>query len=104
MAGKVIVQLYTVPQEACDSKKMNWTEAALLLQGQLHQKLGDQVDFRHVEFMTEGWFQDEAAQQLLEEGHLNFPFVLVDGELADAGAKINVSRVLRKAEQRLTAI
>ena len=93
------IKLYTVPQEACDSKKMNWKEAGLMLRNHLSKKLTAAHTFRHIEFMSAEWFEDTVAQELMEKEQLNFPFVLVNGVLASSGEKIHLSQVLHKAEE-----
>jgi len=99
---KVNITLYTIPQEACDSEKMNWEQAAKMLQEYLHKNLGNQISYHHTEFMDASWFEDIAAQEMMEKENLNFPFVLVNGELASTGKKINISKVLRKAQEIIT--
>jgi hypothetical protein len=96
------IKLYTVPQEACDSKKMNWKEAGQMLQNHLSKKLGARYTFHHIEFMSAEWFDDTVAQELMEKEQLNFPFVLVNGALASSGEKIHLSQVLHKAEELIT--
>jgi len=96
------IKLYTVPQEACDSKKMNWKEAGLMLQTHLAKKLAATHRFQHIEFMSAEWFDDTIAQELMEKEQLNFPFVLVNGVLASTGEKIHLSQVLHKAEELST--
>jgi hypothetical protein len=94
---KVKVTLYTIPQEACHSDKMNWAQAGEALRRHLDSKLGEQLVFQHTEFMSEQWFEDAAAQEAMAREGLNFPFVMVNGELASVGEKIHLSQVLRKA-------
>jgi hypothetical protein len=77
---------------------MNWEQVAKMLQKYLRKNLGDQIIFQHTEFMGTDWFEDTATQIIMEKENLNFPFVLVNGELASAGKKINISKVLRKAQ------
>ncbi len=101
---KANITLYTVPQEACDSRKMNWRQAGEMLRQHLHKTLGDQVNFWHTEFMSENWFNDIAAQELMEKENLNFPFVMINGELAFSGEKINISKVLRLAKAAILSI
>ncbi len=96
------IKLYTVPQEACDSKKMNWKEAGLMLQSHLSKKLTAAHTFQHIEFMSAEWFEDTIAQELMEKEQLNFPFVLVNGVLASSGEKIHLSQVLHTAEELST--
>ena len=51
--------------------------------------------------MSELWFADDNAQDLLEKGMVNFPFVLVNGEVACNEKKMNISKVRRFAEEKL---
>ncbi len=95
---KANITLYTVPQGACDSRKMNWVQAGEMLRQYLIKNLGDRVNFCHTEFMSENWFNDIAAQELMEKENLNFPFVVINGELAFSGKKINISKILRLAK------
>lgn len=99
---EIQIKLYTVPQEACDSKKMNWVEAGLMLKNHLSKKLASAHTFHHIEFMSAEWFEDTVAQELMEKEQLKFPFVLVNGVLASTGEKIHMSQVLRKAEEHST--
>jgi hypothetical protein len=101
MDRHVTVVLYTIPQEACCFGKMNWSGAADMLKKQLVSRLGESVQFRHVEFMTADWFADAPAQQLMESQNLSLPFVLINGKLVSTGDKINISRVLRQAQAHL---
>ena len=99
---KVNITLYTIPQEACDSQKMNWEQASKMLQEYLQKNLGNQISYHHIEFMGAAWFEDTNAQEIMEKEHLNFPFVMVNGELASTGNKINLTKVLRKAKEIIT--
>jgi hypothetical protein len=101
MANKITVVLYTVPNQACCFGKMTWSGAAQMLQQQLRVRLGEAVHFQHIEFMTDPWFADAQAQEIMEEENLTLPFVLVGGKLASIGDKINISRVVRQAESLL---
>jgi disulfide oxidoreductase YuzD len=93
------IKLYTVPQAACDSGKMNWIQAGELLQRHLKEHLGNHVDFQHIEFMADKWFEDATAQQVMEKEDLNFPFVMINGELASTGPKIKMSQIVKKAKE-----
>lgn len=101
MDKKIIVRLYTVPSEACCLGKMDWAQAGKMLEQQLQSRLEGQADFSHIEFMTAQWFEDSHAQELMEKQNLTLPFVLVDGQLASSGDKINIGRVLRHARSLL---
>ncbi len=92
---KIHVVLYTIPQEACDSKKMNWYDVASLMKNQLATVFGEAVSFEHIEFMSQEWFDNKQAQLLLEKGEVNFPFVLVNSEVACADKKVNLSKIRR---------
>ena len=74
-------------------------EAARMLDNHLSKKLAAAHTFRHIEFMSEAWFADDVAQELMEQEQLKFPFVLVNGVLASKGDKIHMSAVVRKAEE-----
>lgn len=97
----VLVELFTIPQAACDSGKANWQQIGEMVRKQLETKFGDAIDFKHIEFMSEQWFEYPKAQELLENGNLNFPFILVNGEIASADKKINVSKVLKAVQLKL---
>jgi hypothetical protein len=99
--GKIHVTLYTIPQAACDSEKMNWYDVASLVKNQISTTFGEAVSFEHIEFMSKGWFQSAEAQLLLEKGEVNFPFVLVDNEVASADKKVNLSRIRRFIQSKL---
>ena len=96
-----LVELFTIPQAACDSGKANWTQVAEMVRNQLVTKFGSAIDFKHIEFMTGQWFEHQKAQEMLENGEVNFPFVLVDGEIASADKKINVSKVNRAIQLKI---
>jgi hypothetical protein len=100
---KLHITLYTIPQAACDQKKMSWNDAALLLKNQMESVFQNMVDFKHIEFMSGQWFADDSAQALLENGMVNFPFVLVNGEVACSEKKVNISKIRRFAESKLKA-
>ena len=61
------------------------------------------VIFEHIEFMSEQWFADETAQVLLEKGTVNFPFVLVNGEVACSEKKVNISKIRRFVESKINS-
>jgi len=71
------VELFTIPQAACDSGKANWTKVSEMVKNQLQTKFGNSIEFKHVEFMSEQWFNHDIAQHIIEKGEVNFPFVLV---------------------------
>lgn len=91
--NKIRVVLYTIPQAACHSNKMNWHDVAALVKNQVTIAFGEKVSFEHIEFMTQDWFNNTQAQKLLEKGEANFPFVTVNDELACADKKVNLSRI-----------
>lgn len=95
------VELFTVPQAACDSGKANWIQVGEMIKNQLETKFGKDIEFKHIEFMSEQWFENQKVQDMLENGGLNFPFVLVDGEIASADKKINVSKVSRAIQIKI---
>ncbi len=102
MFSKILqVTLYTIPQAACDQKKMKWSDVASMLKTQLENAFQDHVVFKHIEFMSEQWFADESAQLLLEKGTVNFPFVLVNGEVACSEKKVNISKIRRFIESKI---
>ena len=97
----ILVELFTIPQAACDSGKANWAQVATMVRNQLETKFGTTIDFKHIEFMSGQWFEHQKAQEILENGTVNFPFVLADGEIACADKKINVSKVNRAIQLKL---
>ncbi|MDZ7613963.1 MAG: hypothetical protein U5K51_09915 [Flavobacteriaceae bacterium] len=101
---KLHIALYTIPQAACDQKKMSWNDVAKILEKQMYTSFHDMVSFKHIEFMSEEWFTDTIAQALLESGTVNFPFVLVNGEVACSEKKVNISKIRRFAETKLITI
>ena len=98
---KLHITLYTIPQAACDQKKMSWTYVALLLKNQMEHVFQNIVIFEHIEFMSGQWFAEANAQTLLEKGEVNFPFVLVNGEVACSEKKVNISKIRRFAETKI---
>ena len=96
-----LVELFTIPQAACDSGKANWTQVGEMVKNQLETRFGKLIEFKHVEFMSEQWFENQKAQEMLENVEVNFPFVLVDGEIASADKKINVSKVNRAIQLKI---
>lgn len=98
---KIHVVLYTIPQAACDSNKMNWQNVAELLRKQITIAFGEKVSFEHIEFMSAQWFFDTQPQSLLEKKKVNFPFVLVNGEVACADKKVNLSKIKRFIQTKL---
>lgn len=101
---KLHITLYTIPQAACDQKKMSWNDAASLLKNQMEYVFQNMVDFKHIEFMSDLWFADDNAQGLLEKGMVNFPFVLVNGEVACSEKKVNISKIRRFAESKIKTL
>ena len=96
-----LVELFTIPQAACDSGKANWTQVGEMVKNQLETRFGKSIEFEHIEFMSGQWFENQKAQEMLENGEVNFPFVLVDGEIASADKKINVSKVNRTIQLKI---
>lgn len=90
---QIQVSLYTIPQAACGINQISWADVAAMLKSHLERHFPGELLFSHVEFMSAEWFADPAAQALLESHAVNFPFVLVNGEVACAEAKVNISRV-----------
>ena len=101
---KLHIVLYTIPQTACDQKKMSWTDVATLLKNQMENVFQDMMVFEHIEFMTEQWFADTNAQVLLENGTVNFPFVLVNDEVACSERKVNIPKIKRFAESKMKTL
>jgi hypothetical protein len=101
---KLHITLYTIPQAACDQKKMSWTDVASLLKNQMEHFFQNKVVFEHIEFMSGNWFADENAQTLLEKGEANFPFVLVNGEVGCSEKKVNISKIRRFAELKINSL
>lgn len=90
---KIPVILFTLPQAACGTNKMSWPDVANMLRDNMERSFPGRVEFQHIEFMTAEWFNDPNAQNLLESQAVNFPFVLVNGQVACAEAKVNVSKI-----------
>ena len=80
---------------------MTWHDVATLLKNNLEKSFSDRISFFHIEFMTKDWFAETRAQELLESKSLNFPFVLVNGEIACAEAKVNISKIRRFLQSKL---
>jgi len=99
----IIVELFTIPQAACDLDKAKWTQAGEMIKKQLESKFGENIIFTHIEFMSEKWFANPKANNILGNGDINFPFVLVNGEITSGEKKINVSKVIRAIQQKLQA-
>ena len=97
----IVVELFTIPQAACDSGKANWQQVGEMVKYQLQSRFGTAVAFIHIEFMSVKWFENQIAQDILEKGNVNFPFVLVAGEIACADKKINVSKVIKAIHLKL---
>ena len=97
----VKVALFTIPQAACDAEKANWEQTAKMVGSQLKTKFGEAIQVEHIEFMSPEWFQNEQAQKLLESGEVNFPFVLVNEEVACADKKINISKINKVIQTKI---
>ncbi len=98
------VEIFTIPQAACDINKANWQQVAQMVTRQIKSKFGEVVTIAHIEFMSPEWFVHEGAQKKLESGELTFPFVLVDGEVVCAENKINLSKIKNFIDQKLRAL
>lgn len=97
----VHVVLYTLPQAACDSNKMSWYDVAALIKNQISAAFGDSVSFEHIEFMSKRWFDNTRVQILLKDGDVNFPFVMVNNELACVEKKVNLSKIKHLIRSKL---
>jgi hypothetical protein len=100
---KIQVVLYSVPQVACSSGKIIWKDVAVMLKKQLNTAFPEKIFFEHIEFMSEAWFDNSqaTAQSLLESGRVDFPFVMVNGEVASADKKVNISAIRRSIQSLL---
>lgn len=103
MTKPILTEIFTIPQAACDSSKANWQEVVQMISRQIEKKFGETVQVKHIEFMSGEWFNHSTAQQLLEKGEVNFPFVLVNGEIACADKKINVSKINKSINNLLNS-
>lgn len=103
MSKPILTEIFTIPQAACDSSKANWQEVVQMIRRQIEKKFGEAVQVKHIEFMSGEWFNHSRAQQLLEKGEVNFPFVLVNGEIACADKKINVSKITKSINNLLNS-
>ena len=99
--NQMFVELFTIPQAACDSYKANWIQVGEMVKNLLDKRFGKLIEFTHIEFMSEKWFDHPKASELLEIGDVNFPFVLVNNDIASTDKKINVSKVIRAIQQKL---
>ncbi len=61
------IVFYTVPVAACDSKKTDWNNVAVLLKNLIETNFGQKVSFEHIEFMSQAWFKETNPQILLKE-------------------------------------
>jgi hypothetical protein len=100
---KIRVVLYTVPQVACSQGKIIWRDVAVMVKNQLNTAFPEKISFEHIEFMSDAWFDESqaAAQMLLETSRVNFPFVLVNGQVASACTKVNISAIRRYIQSLL---
>lgn len=96
------IEIFTIPQAACDASKANWQQVAQMVARQLVSKFGESVSTNHIEFMSPEWFQHESAQRFLESGGVNFPFVLVNNEIASANKKINIPQINKTVNELLS--
>ena len=103
MKKPILTEIFTIPQAACDSTKANWQQVAQMISRQLETKFGETVQVKHIEFMSGEWFNHTNAQQLLEKEEVNFPFVLVNGEIACANKKINISKITKSINNLLSS-
>jgi hypothetical protein len=100
---KIRVVMFTIPQAACNSGKMNWHDVAAMVGKQLCTAFPEKVSYKHIEFMSEDWFSESqaTAQSLLESGKVELPFVLVNDQVASADKKVNISAVRRFIQSQL---
>ena len=104
MTKPILTEIFTIPQAACDSTKANWQQVAQMVSRQLETKFGEAVQAKHIEFMSGEWFNHSVAQQLLEKGEVNFPFVLVNGEIVCTDKKINVPKINKFIQSKIKII
>jgi len=98
---QINVEIYTIPQAACDANKANWQQVAQMVVRQIETRFGGKISATHIEFMSPEWFQNETAQNMLASGEVNFPFVLVDGEIACADKKINIPKINKVIQTKI---
>lgn len=97
----ILTELFTIPQAACNSGKANWIQTGEMIKNLINTRFGSAVEFNHIEFMSGQWFQNSKAQEMLENGNVNFPFVLVDGEIACSEKKINISKIINTIQLKI---
>ena len=103
MENIIKIILYTVPQAACGSGQMSWQDVAAMVRNQLERHYAGKFHFEHIEFMDDRWFSETHAQELLERGEVNLPFVLVDGEIASADKKVNISKIKKFLQNKISS-
>lgn len=99
--GIIRIEIFTIPQAACDVSKANWQQVAQMVISQLKARFGETISAKHIEFMSPEWFEHDKAQKILATGGINFPFVLVNGEIACADKKINIPKINRAINELL---
>lgn len=97
----MIIKFVTLPESNCQPGKQSWADVARLLKSKIVAKFSDNVEFQHIEFMSNDWFNDIELIELSDKMEINFPLVIINNEIFSNGSKINISKILKDIEYKL---
>lgn len=97
----MIIKFVTLPESNCQPGKQSWADVARLLKSKIVAKFSDNVEFQHIEFMSNDWFNDIELIKLSDKLEINFPLVTINNEIFSNGSKINISKILKDIEYKL---
>lgn len=96
----MIVKFVTLP-ETCKPDKQSWADVSNLLQNKIETNFKNEVEFQHIEFMSENWFNDLKLIELSDKIELKFPLILINNEMFSIGDKVNISKLIKNISERI---
>lgn len=97
----MIVKFVTLP-ETCKPDKQSWADVSNLLKNKIETNFKNDVEFQHIEFMSDNWFNDIGLSVLEDNVELKFPFILINNEMFSNGGKVNISKLIKSISERIT--
>jgi len=88
MGKQHLVQIIAAPVICSSNSKNSWREVAHWAGGQLHRRLGKEVNTEYFDFF------DPGCPMLPTDAQL--PVILIDGQFLSGGGKISIPAILRK--------
>ncbi len=99
----MVIKFVILPEANCQPDKQSWADVSKLLKNKFETHFDNDVEFQHIEFMSDIWFDDTELSALADKVELKFPLILIDNELFSNGDKVNISKLIRSISERMVA-